>query len=487
MKVMLINPNTKLAEKNKVYSRFVQPVTPVGVGYIAAVIEKAGIPLSIIDQYAYRMSNREVLEKVKKEMPQVIGFSCLTPVMSNVRFFVKEIKKLSKNICIVLGNTHATLFADQLLKEGVADIIIRGEGEVSMLEVVLAMDKGKDLKDIKGISFIHNGTIFHNPERKVINSLDELPYPAWHLFDLNFYQESPLRSIKGTTLMISASRGCLYRCIFCAQDKIYKKPRYRKVKSVVDEIEYMHNKLQVNCFGFNDPCFPASLEYGLEFANELINRGLHRKIKWFTESRVDLVNLDLLKRLKESGLYLVMYGFEVGSQKILNDVKKRATLEQARIAAKYTKKCGILIMGLFMLGLPGETKENCKETIKFAKELDCDLAKFSIATPYPGSELYERYSSLFTDICNNEPEKFNSYYAWISGSNDIICLPGGMGKKELLDLQRKAMLQFYLRPKLIIRHILKATTSFHNLYFGFMVLMIQGVKLVIRQRRSNKS
>lgn len=484
---MLIYPTSILAEKSKVTGRFIQPVLPTGLGYIAAVIEKEGIPVSIIDQYAYRMSNEELIGRVKKEMPRVIGFSCLTLAISNVKFLVKEIKKISKDFCIVLGNTHATLFADQLLKEGFADIIIRGEGEVSMLEVVLAIDKGKDLKDIKGISFIQDGKIFHNTERELINNLDELPYPAWHLFDLNSYQASPLRCTKGTTIVISASRGCPYRCIFCAQDKIYKRPRYRKAKIVVDEVEYMHNKFKANCFGFIDACFPPSIEYGLEFANELINRGLHRKIQWFTESRVDLVNLDLLKRLRESGLYLVMYGFEVGNQKVLNGANKMATLAQARIAANYTKKCHILIMGLFILGLPGETQETCKETIRFAKELDCDLAKFGIAIPYPGSELYEKYKSLFSDICNNQPEKFDSYYAWTSGSNDIICLPGVMGKEELLNSQRKAMLQFYFRPKIIIRHILKTTISFSNLYYGFIVLIKQGLKLVISQKKKDKS
>ncbi len=468
-KVVLINPDSPLRQATGNLKRFVTPVPPLGIACIAAVLEKNGMEVVVFDQVANSMSNAELAQRVREESPGLIGISCLTPVMNNVKALVGQIRSFSRNIPIVLGNTHATVFADELLKHGIADIIVSGEGEDSMLEVSLAIKGNKSLEGIKGISFVRGRLNYHNPPRESARDLDEFPYPAWHLLNLKDYEKCPLLCLdEGLTVPIQASRGCFYHCTFCSQDQIFKKFRYRQVDKVINEIEYFYQRFGVSRFVFIDANFPFSKEYGLKFCDEFIRRGLHKKIKWLTETRVDLVDLELLKRMKEAGLHLIMYGFEVGNQGILDSIQKKTTLGHARRAMELTKKTGIYTLGLFILGMPGETRQTCEETIRFAKELDCDVAKFNIAVPLPGSKFFEDYKEK---IKNKDPETFTSWYDWVPFSGKLLYVPEGMTDYELKNLQRKAMFEFYLRPRLILRHVLNGTISFRNMWHGANILI----------------
>ena len=486
MKVMLINPNLRLSSKR--YSRFVRPLLPMGIASIAAVLEKKGFEVTLLDQYANKMTNEKLLEKINTEAPQLVGFSCLTSVMSNVRTLVEQIRLLKKDIKIVLGNIHATIFTDELLKEEMADIIVRGEGEYSTLEVAQALKNGRSLQGIKGISYLQDGKVYHNPDKELIEDLDELPYPAWHLLNLRNYRNFPSICIYNAVVPpIQASRGCPYRCTFCSQDKTYKRPRYRRTERIIEEVEYLHSRFNIRYFGIYDAYFPFSIKQGLEFCDEFIKRGLHKKIRWITEARVDKVNLELLMRMKEAGAHLIMYGLESGNQRVLDSLRKKTTLEQARRAARDTKKAGILSFGLFMLGMPGETEETCEDTIRFAKELDCDLVKFNIAVPFPGSEFFESCKGNLNLDNVDRLEKFNSWTDWISHSTDLIYVPEGMTSRKLLNLQRKAMFQFYMRPKVILRNIIKRTVSFKDLYYGGQTLINNYFKIHLSKLRNKHS
>lgn len=473
MKILLINPNSTIAKSDSIYSRFVPPVAPSGIMYIAATLLKEGIEIVVVDQYANKISNDELVEKISRESPELVGFSCLTPVMKNVNSIVRQIRSLNKGIKIVFGNIHPTIFTEELLRQNMADIIVRGEGELTMLELALAIRSGEKLQEVKGISFTEGGKVYNNPDRELVADLDDLPFPAWQLLDLSQYKTHPMVSLYDITLPIQASRGCPYRCIFCSQDTLYKKPRYRKNSHVMDEIEYIHNNFGVNNFVFIDAYFPFSVEHGLEFCKEFIRRGLHRKITWVTETRVDKVNFELLKEMKKAGLHLVMYGFEVGNQKVLDSLRKRATLEQARQAMKDTKRANIRTLGLFVLGMPGETKETCEDTMKFAKKLDCDIAKFNIAVPLPGSVFFEEYRSKNKTGNMVEPEKFTSWSSWSTYSEELIYVPEGMSSSELINLQRKAMFEFFVRPKLIFRYLVKRIIPVRDLCFGAWMLIKQ--------------
>ena len=474
MKVILINPVSMLIEKSEEIRSFLKPIPPLGLAYIGSVLEQGGIDVVIIDQFADKMNNDKLVETVIQHSPDIVAFSCLTPTIKNTTFLMKQIKAFKPDVKIVLGNIHPTLFSEDLLKGGFADAVVRGEGEYSMLELVIAFRKGTNLREIKGISFIDGSTVYHNPDREPVGDLDTIPYPAWHLLDLAKYDYCPLVGLKKTKFLpMLASRGCPYQCVFCAQEKIHKKIRYRKVKNIVDEIEYLHNRYGINCIALNDPFFPFSIQQGLEFCDEILSRGLEKKIKWIAESRVDKVNLELLKKMKRAGAYLIMYGFEVGTQKILDTLGKDSTLQQSLQAMEFTKKAGIYTLGLFMLGAPGETKKDCEETIRFSKKLDCTIAKFNIVVPYPGTALFDKYKKEF-DL--DDSEKFMSWLDWSSQVDykDMIYISDTMDARELVGLQRKAMFQFYFRPRSIARHI--KLTPFKDLCYGGLLLIKQQFK-----------
>ncbi len=470
MKVLLINPNSNLVEKSPKLRTFFSPILPLGLASIAAVIENAGFEVKVIDQFASKISSEMLLDEVKRYSPGVIGFSCLTPVMTNVKMLVRQIRSFSKGL-IVLGNIHATIFAEELLREATADIVVRGEGEVTFLELLQQIQKSRRLHGIKGICFREGGKVIHNQDRPLIDNLDTLPYPAWHLFELKYYKEAPMLNIKNELIFpIAGSRGCPYRCIFCAQDKIYPEPRYRKSSNIIKELEFMNTTFNVRSFVFIDANFPFSIEFGLEFCSELISSGLQNKIRWVTEIRVDMVNEELLTLMKKAGFYLIMFGFETGNNKILNYSDKKTLLGQAKKVMKITKALNIYTVGLFILGLPGENKESCQETINFAKELDCDIVKFNIAVPYPGSKFFEQVYKNKND-CLLEPERFSSFYDWSDKNIKPVFVPEGMTAEELIGLQRKAMFEFYMRPKVVIRHLSQKKLNFCMLFYGAYILI----------------
>ncbi len=477
MKVLLINPSSVLIDTSRKLRTFLTPIPPLGIASIAAVVEKAGIEVKALDQFANKMNNQKVLQEIKKYAPDMIGFSCLTPVINNVKGLVKEIRKFS-NCLIVLGNIHPMLFADELLREGSADIIVKGEGEVTLLDLIVTIRDKRSLHSVQGISFREGDDVFHNPSRPLLEDLDQIPYPAWHLFELSNYKETPQMLINNKlALPILGSRGCPYRCIFCAQDTIYPKPRYRKVESIVREIEFMHRRFKVDFFGFFDAYFPFSMDFGIRFCQELIRSGLHKKIKWCTETRVDLVSEDLLMMMKNSGVHLIMFGLESGNQDILNRINKRITLEQARRAIRIAKKIKIYTLGLFMLGLPGETAKSCRDTIRFAKELDCDVVKFNLAVPYPGSKLFADFYKERKFVL--KPEKFTSWYDWSEKRDDPVYVPGSMSARELIFLQRKAMLEFYIRPKIIVRFLIGRKVSLGNIIYGGYILLSKYISYLL--------
>lgn len=468
MRIVLINPASGLVKPLNRYIKFEPPVPPLGLASLAAAVRKTKAEVIVLDQVANGFRNEKIVDIACAYKPDLVGVSCLTTAMTNATEIIRAIRDRRRDVLLVLGNIHPTLFADEILKAGIADVIVRGEGEKVFANLVQRLNTGGDYDGIRGISFSHNGRVIHNPDEEPIESLDELPFPNWSLFELDRYRSCPMLMIKGRAVTIQASRGCPYRCFFCAQESMNKKIRTKSVKRLVDEIEFLQNKYQIKYFGFIDSYFPMNAQQGFDFSEEILRRGLQKKIRWFTETRVDKVDYKLLKALKKSGLYLVQYGFESGNQQILNTMNKKMTLDQSRQAMEATKKARIFSVGLFILGMPGERKETCKQTVDFAKELDCDIAKFNIATPYPGSQFYEVYKDrLPKDVPTH---KITSWLDWSEGVNDIVYAPKRLSKQKLIELQRIAMYQFYVRPKLILRHLLTRTIPFTQLVFGGFLL-----------------
>ncbi|NLB34776.1 MAG: radical SAM protein [Elusimicrobia bacterium] len=481
MKAILINPISYIAMTSRTFIRTVTPVPCLGLAYLATILKEEGYEAFVEDQYASGISNEELVQKIKDFGADIVGFSCLTTAMTTVEDAIQLLKKELPDVTIILGDIHVTLFPEEVLRKTEADIVVRGEGEETLRELARLLKKGDSIAGVKGISYRDGDEVIHNPDRPLIENLDDLPFPDWSLVNLDYYESYPSLGVYGHVLPVQASRGCPYNCYYCSQDRFYKKTRYRDLSKVLDEMEYLVEVFGVKCIGFNDAYFPYSDETAEEFCDGMISRGLHKKITWFTELRVDVGSFKLYKKMKEANVCLVMFGIESGNQKVLDSMRKGTTLQQARDATRYCDILRIKCMGLFMLGVPGETRETCWDTINFAKSLRLDIAKFNVAIPYPGSSFFDDFAKSFEHI-DELKDKFSSWYDWSVDDGEIIYAPEGMGRRELVRLQRTAMISFYLRPSLIIRTLMRMTFSLRDLFYGGMLLLKQNILPVGRKK-----
>ncbi len=438
---------------------------------LGAWLQKDGFAPRIIDQTAERNTPEEVAARILEQDPLLVGFSCLTPAMPAVEKVAGLLRCAGVTAPVVLGNTHAVVFAADLLARGVADYVVFGEGEATLADLARTLYEGKRPVGMPGVICLdESGNVVRGPERELI-APDDLPFPAWDLIDIRLYPESPMISLKDYAVPLQMSRGCDHRCVFCAQDRIHRRFRHRSVETVVDEIEHNVSRYGLHHFGFVDSYFPYTVEKGHEFCDELERRGLAGKIVWITETRVDKVNEKLLRRMKRCGCRLVMYGFESGSRDVLARLGKGQALEQARQAASATKAAGVYMVGLFMIGNPGETKEQCLETFRFARELDCEFVKFNVVVPLPGSRLYEKFVEDHGRV--EDPHQFTSWYDWsdpaAGGMPDFAI--SEMSNRELSRLQKRGMIGYYLRPCMIWKHLRGDVVSLPNLVLGGEVLL----------------
>lgn len=454
MKVLLINPSADVKRTLGRFRKLMEPMPCIGLAYIAAVLEKNNIDVQVIDDFAENLGVYGILDRIRSYKPDIVGISCLTPSAYVSYILSGEIRKHDKNIKIIYGNLHAEIFSTSILEQDLADIIVRGEGEYSFLEIVRAIKKGNSLSKIKGISYKENSQIIVNESRPLISNLDELPYPAWHLFPHEKYGALPFADIKKPVVGMLASRGCPYNCKFCSKGYLKNTYRQRSPKNIADEIEFMIERFNAKQIAFMDLIFPLTKKHGIDFCDELIDRGLDRKIVWTCESRVDRVDEELLRKMKEANCGRMMYGIESGVQELLDNINKGFTLEQVRTAVKISRRVGLKTVGFFMLGLPGETQELSKRTIDFAKNLGLDFAKFAITTPFPGSPLFDMAIKegkiKLENIEGNDWEKFSAFNF---NPDELLYVPDGMNAKELVELHKKANREFYFRPSVIFNQL----------------------------------
>lgn len=450
--ILLINPKYDLGTFFGKPIRLKYAMPPLGLAYIVAILEKNNIEVKVLDDYIEDLGHKGILEKVKELKPDIVGITCLTPSADEVYTLAKEIKDENPEITIVLGNVHASYFAENILKEKIADIIVHFEGEYTFLELVKNLENNKDISKIKGISFLKDSTVINTPPRPFIEDLDELPLPAWHRFPIKFYRFPPFVSSEKEILPVLASRGCPSKCIHCSAVKTMgKKYRKRNPKKVVDEIEFLIEKYGVKQIVFLDATFGLQKKHGMEICSEIISRNINKKIKWACETRPDVVDKEILKKMYEAGCRRICYGFESGVQLLLDALEKGFTVEEAKKAAKYTKEVGIKTIGSIIFGTPGETDNTIKQTINFTKNLDLDYVKLHMLTPFPGTPFYENLlesGKIRTDTW----KKIGSFNP---DSDSILFVPEGMKKNELIKMQRRATFILNFHPRMLLRRLIK--------------------------------
>lgn len=463
MKILLINPPYNL---NRVLGKanvFIGAFEPMGLLYIAAVLEKYHYEVKVLDAFFENYNLGQVERFIRKFQPQVVGITCLTSTAFSTYYLAKMIRKKFPEIKIVLGNLHASVFSTAFLQNRIADVIVHGEGEFSMLELVKAFEKKKSLSGVLGISWWNGKKVIDNPPRGPIKNLDELPLPARHLVHSERYSANNLSNLiyvnKTNKLMkqIMTSRGCVFQCRFCVVHR-YRRYRFNSPQRVVDEMELLVKKYNACYLFIMDPLFIANRERVMGICEEIRRRKL--AFKWGCECHVKLVDAKLLRNMKKAGCYETHFGIESGVQRLLDNVDKGITIAQIERAVRLAKRAGLKVSGLFMLGLPGETYQDSLKTIDFACSLPLDFGQFSITVPYPGSQLFEdlaKEGKIETGVRSDgtiDPSVWNRFSAYSSFTdNQPIYFPEGMTSSELKYVQKLALRKFYLRPKQILSQL----------------------------------
>tara|TARA_Y100000034_G_scaffold104910_1_gene131803 strand:+ start:2104 stop:3645 length:1542 start_codon:yes stop_codon:yes gene_type:complete len=464
-------------------------VFPLGIAYIASVLEKAGHEVKVIDSlvedpkpkkdkdgnFLVGLSWNSLIIKIKEFDPDVLGVSCgFTSQFKNTEKLCKLVRTFKKNIKIFGGGAHASALTDKIIKTGLIDYAIFGEGEETVVELIEAIEGKISLSKIKGIGYKDKGKVKINEKRPFIKDLDTLPFPARHLFPMEKYfkygqnkaHNFITKHSRYTTIV--ASRGCPYTCSFCSIHTVWERNwRPRSPENILDEIGLLVKNYNVKEIQFEDDNLTLVKDRAMKLFQGIIDRKI--KISWTTPNGILVNSLDeeLIKVMKKSGCYRVNLGIESGNQEVVDKiVKKPLSLDHCRQIIKTFKKYKVPVTGFFVMGMPGETIRNINETIEFIKQNDFDDILVSIASPYPGTELWD--IAIKNNYIDHDPNsasfEVKPKYSTISTKEFTA--------KQVEELRNKAYIEF--QKSKLKRHPLKFLTSYRNYltitrYFKFFL------------------
>jgi len=416
---------------------------PLGLAYIAAVLEKAGHKVKIIDTPTLEMNVDQWLVEVKSWKPDIVGLSLLTPTAPRGYRAIKILKSIMPDVPVVVGGIHPTFMYEEALDNG-ADVVVRGEGEYTMLELVNAIEKYglnvEVLKGIRGLAFrSRDGRTIVTPERPPPD-ITRLPWPARHLLPMDKYTlfGKPIRIIH-----ILASRGCPYGCMYCSTSYFFgRRIRLRPAKDVADEIEYAVSKYKAKHVIFADDDIVVGRKFFYELIPELKRRGVD--VTFACGSRVDHMTKEYMRFLYENGCQALYFGVESASQETLNRIGKKITLEHVERVFRWKKELGGFAAASFILGFPWETIDDMKRTVEFAIKIDPDYAQFTVLTPYPGTPLFH-YAKKHGLIEDWNWEHYTTVRAVMRGFH--------FTREQLQRMIKYAYRRFYLRASFIRREL----------------------------------
>ena len=442
MNILLLNPPAELNKKFIREGRCTQEQgvwgtlwPPVSLAMTGAVLEKDGYGARIIDCPAIAMDFEGLRQELQRFNPRLVIWSTGTPSIASDLALAEYIKKELPAAQTAVFGTHVTALDRQCLEAAPAlDCIIRNEPELTARELAAAIAAHTPFADIAGLTWRDaTGSIISNPARPFIDNLDSLPFPAWHLLPHQQY----LLPLKGRPfLIIAPQRGCPFNCTFCTCQTYYgKKLRPRSTANIIAEIKYDMERFGVRDFFFWAETFVVDRQHVAELCQAMLDAKLD--IAWTCNSRIDIVDAELLKLMARAGCWMISYGIESADQKVLDTVKKGTRVEQAAVAVGLARAAGIRTAGHFIFGLPGDTEAAMKKTLKLARSLRLDVAQFYSAVPFPGSLLYEQA------LEQGWIEKMD--YAGFSQSSSVMRLPG-LSPETVDRCRAAAYRQFYLNP-----------------------------------------
>jgi radical SAM superfamily enzyme YgiQ (UPF0313 family) len=453
-----INPHNKSVSFRDEKLGFVPPTSLL---IVAALMEREGVEVDLIDMEAEGLSYSDTLKRIRSFAPDMLGFTVTSWSLHSVIRWINRFKA-DTPIPILVGGEHLRLYPHETMSHEAIDFCIVGEAELPLPEFIRAFREGRSFDGIKSLGFRQNGSVVIDRTIQFVEDINTIPFPARHLIKNDRY-ENVLSRKKNFTALIS-SRGCPFNCAFCTHN--HQKYRARSPENVVDEIELNLKNYNICDFDIYDSTFTADERRVIKICEEICRRKL--EVGFTVRSRVDIVSNEMIDSLKSAGCHTILYGIESSNPDILKMMNKQISLEQVMKTVGYTKQSGIKTLGFFLFGFPGETRQTMEDTVRFSLDLPLDYALYSILLPMPDTEIYAYYRE----------RGLGDYWAEYSLALDestaglIEFIGTKVTREETANFALEAYKRFYFRPRIIWNRLrmLRSFGEFRRLLDGAVAI-----------------
>ncbi|MDD5556389.1 MAG: radical SAM protein [bacterium] len=418
---------------------------PLGLAYVASVLERERIPFDLLDANALGMEMPEIVARVRERRPAAVGATVMTSMLAAGRRLADAVKALPSPPIVVFGGPHATIAPGETIERGGADICVRGEGEETVLDLMARLTEGPaGWRGVAGISFRDGGEVVHTADRPLIRDLDSIPFPARRLLPMERYQTIHTGRKRFATIM--TSRGCPGKCMFCYRP-FGRDLRYRSLDNVMAEVRELVERFRVEEISILDDAFTLDRERVIAFCERVLASGLQFEWRLGNGTRVDLIDEDLLRLMKRAGCYEVAFGIESGDDEVLRKIGKEITVAQVERAFAAAKRVGMETIGFFMIGHPFDTVGTMRKTIDFAVRLDPTYAQFTMSTPLPGTALWTWVKKHGRSLIGDDVTKLDFLGTKPHYETDAFT------REDAERMYRLAYRRFYLRPRYVWRSL----------------------------------